>query len=99
MGTTTWSKTFQGKQAVSTDLFRPLFAQMVEERTFSAHRFIADGEYVVVEGRGYMTTKKGQPYNNCYCWIYRISDGKMKEITEYLDTQLVASVLDPLTEA
>ena len=96
MGTTTWSKTFQGKQAVVTDLFRPLFAQMAEGHTASAHRFIADGEYVVVEGRGCMTTKKGQPYNNSYCWIYRIVGGKMKEITEYLDTQLVADVLEPL---
>jgi hypothetical protein len=48
---------------------------------------------VVVEGRGQVTTKTGKPYDNSYCWIYRLADGKIKEITEYLDTELVTAAL------
>jgi 2-iminobutanoate/2-iminopropanoate deaminase len=48
---------------------------------------------VVIEARGSATTKAGKPYNNAYCWIYRIAEGKMKEITEYLDTELATAAL------
>jgi ketosteroid isomerase-like protein len=92
-GTTKWSKTYEGKEAVLTELIRPLFAQFADQYTNTAHRFIAEDDYVVVECRGRVTTKKGMPYNNTYCWVCRFADGKMQELTEYLDTQLVTSTL------
>src|SRR5260370_41521311 len=66
-GTTKWSKTFQGKRAVLTDLLEPLRSQFAIPYTATAHRFIAEGDHVVVEGRGCVTTKAGIPYNNAYC--------------------------------
>ena len=92
-GTTKWSKAFQGKQAVLTDLLEPLRLQFAVPYKATAHRIIAEGEHVVVEGRGCVTTKAGLPYNNAYCWVYRIAEGKIKEITEYLDTELVTAAL------
>lgn len=92
-GTTKWSRTFHGKQAVLTELLGPLFSQFADRYTVAALRIIADDDHVVVEGRGRVTTKTGKPYNNSYCWIYRISGGKVQEITEYLDTELVTSAL------
>jgi ketosteroid isomerase-like protein len=97
MGTTTWSRTYEGKQAVITELFVPLRASLPGKRRTTAHRFIADGDYVAVEARGENITKAGLPYNNSYCMVFRIADGKMRELTEYLDTELVTSVLgDPV---
>lgn len=75
------------------DLLRPLFAQFADQYTNTAHRFIAEGEFVVVECRGRVTTKAGKPYNNVYCWVCRIADGKLRELTEYMDTELVARAL------
>ena len=53
---------------------------------------IAEGDYVVVQqhatGR---TTKTGKPYNNRYCLVYKVVGDRIKEITEYLDTELVTS--------
>ena len=43
-----------------TDLMRPLFAQFAGQYTNSAHRFIAEGDWVVVECRGKVNTKAGQ---------------------------------------
>ena len=68
-------------------------AQLAGRLKVTAHRFIADGAHVVVEGRGQATTKAGQAYNNTYCWIYRLTDGKVQEVTEYMDTKLVADAL------
>jgi ketosteroid isomerase-like protein len=96
MGTTKWSGTYEGKRAVIKELLRPLFAQFADQYPNSAHRFIAEGDYVVVECRGRVTTKSGKPYHNSYCWVCRIADGKLQELTEYMDTALVAAALgDP----
>jgi ketosteroid isomerase-like protein len=33
------------------------------------------------------------PYNNTYCWVYRLAGRKMQEVTEYMDTALVTAAL------
>lgn len=32
-----------------------------------------------------------QLYNNTYCWICRVADGKLRELTERLDTEPVTA--------
>ncbi len=96
IGTTSWSKTYQGKQAVMQDLMQPLFARFADRYTNTAHRFIAEDDYVVVECRGHVTTKTGKPYNNTYCYVIRLEDGKLRELTEYSDTALIEAALEPL---
>ena len=77
-----------------TELFGPL-RERIEGRVHThAQRFIADGEYVAVEARGANTTKAGKSYNNTYCFVFRVAGGKLREVTEYLDTELVTAVLD-----
>lgn len=96
IGTTKWSRTYHGKQAVLAELLGPLRSQLAHEPRVTAHRFIAEGDHVVVEGRGHNTTTAGIPYNNTYCWVCRLAEGKVQELTEYMDTELVATVLgDP----
>jgi ketosteroid isomerase-like protein len=94
-GTTSWSGTYRGKQRVLSELMAPLFAQFAGRYTNTAERILADGDYVVVECRGRVETKSGKPYNNAYCYVCRLEDGKLRELTEYLDTELVTKALDP----
>jgi uncharacterized protein (TIGR02246 family) len=94
-GESVWSGSFDGREAVANDLLRPLFAQFAGEYRNRAVRFIAEDDYVVVECRGEVTTKRGEPYNNQYCMIFRLADGKLKEVTEYMDTDLCVKRLDP----
>jgi len=95
IGTTAWSKSYSGKETVLRGLMAPLFAQFADTYTNTAERFIAEDDHVVVQCRGRVTTKGGEPYNNTYCYVCRIEDGKLKELTEYLDTELVSKVLAP----
>jgi ketosteroid isomerase-like protein len=90
-GTTKWSRTYQGKQAVMTELLGPLATQFATQYKNVADRFIAEGDYVVIECRGEVTTKSGKPYNNTYCWVCRLDDGKLKQLTEYRDTGMVTA--------
>jgi uncharacterized protein len=96
-GNTKWSRTYDGKRAVLTDLFGALRSRIGDNIITTAHRFIAEGDMVVVEARGSNTTLEGRPYNNAYCFVFRIAEGKLREVTEYLDTELVTSALvDPV---
>jgi len=93
MGTTPWSKTYHGKQSVLTDLLGQLRTRLADRYRATAQRFIAEGDLVVVQARGNSTTTTGIPYNNEYCFIYRIADGRIHEVTEYLDTELLMNAL------
>ncbi|MGC2698437.1 MAG: nuclear transport factor 2 family protein [Candidatus Angelobacter sp.] len=92
-GSTKWSRSYDGKQTVLKELLAPLRSMIADRIKTTAHRFIAEGDHVVVEARGNNTTKTGVPYNNTYCFVVRLGDGKLLEITEYMDTALVTSVL------
>ena len=93
-GETEWSGIYEGKEAVMNDLLRPLAAQFATRYTNKAKRFIAEDDYVVVECQGNVTTKRGEPYNNSYCLVYRLENGKLKELTEYMDTKLAIDRLE-----
>ena len=92
-GSNRWSGTYQGKQKVLNELLAVLRTRIEGRIKTIAHRFIAEGEFVVVEARGNNTTKDGRPYNNSYCFVIRLAEGRLQEIIEYMDTELVTSVL------
>ena len=87
IGTTKFSGTYQGKQVVIDKLLTPLIAQLDGPICVTADRFIAEDDYVM-QGHGTATTKTGKPYNNTYCMVWRIAQGKFEEMTEHLDTEL-----------
>ena len=98
-GQYSWSHQFKGREAILSGLmgqFRSFFAE--RPRTL-AYNFVADGDFVVVEARGDNVTKAGLRYDNQYCLVYRIENGKIKEIKEYCDSTLVERVLGPFPEA
>ena len=94
-GRTAWSRTYDGRDAVRKELIQPLYAQFADDYKNTAIRIFADGNYVIVECEGAVTTTAGRPYNNQYCMIFRLENGKIKEMTEYLDTALVNETLAP----
>ena len=42
-----------------------------------------------MQALGKSNTKSGGTYNNTYCQVFRLASGKVQEVTEYLDTELV----------
>lgn len=98
IGTTAWSKTYRGAESVRKELMAPLFARFASRYTNTATRFIAEDDYIVVECHGNVMTKSGRPYNNSYCYVCRMEHGYLKELTEYLDTELVTAALNDAGE-
>jgi hypothetical protein len=93
IGSTAWSRTYEGKQSVLEDLLRPLGEQLHGRNIIAAHRFVAEDDVVVVEARGRNSTTSGVRYHNEYCMVFRLAGGRIRELTEYADTQLMASAL------
>jgi ketosteroid isomerase-like protein len=92
-GSTGWSKGDDGKDTVLKELLAPLRSRIDGRIKTVPKRFIADGDLVAVEARGDNRTVKGEPYNNNYCFVFRLENGMLVEVTEYLDTELVTSAL------
>ena len=91
IGTTKYSGTCNGKQELIQKVLAPLTAQLEGGLTITPENFIAEGDYVAMQARGKSTTKTGKSYNNTYCQVFRLANGKVQEVTEYLDTELVTS--------
>jgi len=93
IGSNSWSKTYVGKRAVLDELFVPLRKTLARPGRTIAQRLLADGDHVVVEARGDNLTKRGEPYQNRYCFVIRMQEGRVRAFTEYADTELVTRLL------
>ena len=91
-GSTKFSGVFNGKPEFIEKVLAPLGAQLEGGIVMHVDNLIAEGDLVVMQGRGESITKSGQAYNNTYAQVFRLANGKVQEVTEYLDTELVTSV-------
>jgi ketosteroid isomerase-like protein len=92
-GNWSWSGTWGPKQVVLDDLLSPLMAQFDSYRS-EAEVILADGDRVIVQAHSLATTKRGDPYHQTYCFIFRVRNGHLTEVVEHCDTALVDRVLD-----
>jgi ketosteroid isomerase-like protein len=92
IGTTRLSGTYVGKEALIAGLLGPLFDRLQAGIATTLDNVISESDWVVAQSRGEAETKDGRPYNNTYCHVFRIVGGKIGEVTEYFDTELVNSV-------
>lgn len=96
IGTTSWSRSFEGKASVMADLLGPLGAQFEGPNIVTASRYIGEGPVIAVEGENHSVTKRGERYPNRYCWVFTFEGGAVVEVVEYCDTALIERVLAPL---
>jgi ketosteroid isomerase-like protein len=63
--------------------FRKLFVDNVK---IDFRGFHADTDVVIVEYRMTATLRDGRPYDNDYCLIFELKDGRIHRVREYMDT-------------
>lgn len=98
-GQYSWSRTFVGKDAILNDLHGYVRTRLRDRTRTVAERFVADGDIVVVEAKGDNVTPEGVRYDNDYCLVFRLEDGKIKEIREYCDSVLTEKALGRFPQA
>jgi ketosteroid isomerase-like protein len=94
MGKTKISGTCIGKSECLKKVFLSLGSKLAGTQKVIQENFIAEGDYVVMQSRGTAPTKTGGTYDNSYCQVFRLKDGKIVEWTEYLDTEEATRVLN-----
>jgi ketosteroid isomerase-like protein len=93
IGTTRWSGTYRGKRDVVERLLRPVSRLFEPGYKMHIEAMVAEGDRLVVQFRGEVMTKTGVPYNNSYCWVCRMENERIQELTEYADTELFTRAL------
>jgi ketosteroid isomerase-like protein len=92
-GHSAWSRRWNGREAVLKELLAPLMKRFATRYRGHAEHFIAEDDTVVVQYRGEVRTTAGEAYDNHYCMVYRVTGGRLRSVTEYMDTDLACRVL------
>lgn len=92
-GTTPLSGTYAPLSAVQEDFLGP-FAGLVKDGHIEMDLLetIADGDRVVALLNG-KAEGNFAPYNNRYCHVFRVKDGKIQDVTEFCDTVMIETAL------
>jgi ketosteroid isomerase-like protein/predicted GNAT family acetyltransferase len=90
IGTTVVSGTMRGAQQLFERVIQPLTAALATPLAIRIDRLAADADVVTLQGEGKATLRSGAPYDNTYCFVFRFEGDRIVEVTEYLDTHLVA---------
>jgi ketosteroid isomerase-like protein len=83
-----------GKAAIEEELLAP-FARIWEDRQqrVTFNNVVAAGDQVVVELTGGGTTADDNQYENHYCYVVRVRDGRIDRIRGYTDTGYALGML------
>ena len=92
IGTRRFGRSFVGKEDITNNLFGPLGEILEGTIRIGIKSLTAEGQRVVMEAEGKSSTKTGGAYNNTYCIVLDLEGGKIANIQEYLDTELVTEV-------
>jgi uncharacterized protein len=84
------NETIRGKQEI---IEVSKMQQLQSFPVITIKNIVGEGELVVVESTGEAKTRSGKPYNQTYCEVFRFNNGRLQEITTYLDTALSKEAL------
>jgi ketosteroid isomerase-like protein len=88
-GTNPLSGEYHSKQEFLEATYARLAGVLKEPVKPHVRRLVVEDDLAVVEWRGRATSTADKPYDNDYCWIMRVADGQIVEVTAYFDGALV----------
>ena len=90
IGSTAVSRTYKTKKEFLEGAVRPLGEKIAGAIRPTLRDILVEGDKVALQWDGHAVGKNGTEYDQTYCWMMRIVDGKVREGTAYLDTELIA---------
>jgi ketosteroid isomerase-like protein len=76
-----------GREAIAKFIAEEVPKLFVADVSIDFRGFYSDGQTVIVEERMQATLANGRKYDNDYCFIFELVDGKISKVREYMDTQ------------
>jgi ketosteroid isomerase-like protein len=65
----------------------------LETFKFIIDSIVAGGDFVVLQARGLGTAMNGKVFNQEYCFVYQLENGRVKAVGEYLDTEMARACM------
>lgn len=93
IGSTPISGVYHRKQDFVDRALKPLGVRLKGGITPEVVDVIVEGDKVALLWNGTGEMIDGSAYRNQYSWVMRFEDGKVKEGTAYLDTELVGQLM------
>ena len=92
IGTTAISGTYPSKKAflVGTAALSDAFAEPIVAKVVAVREA---GDTVILQWEGTSRGRNGTPYEQSYCWVMQLADGKVSDVVAYLDTALLERLL------
>jgi ketosteroid isomerase-like protein len=86
---------WHGRDRIVDDFLREVGGSLFEpgSQSFRFPTLIAEGDTVALEWRVSARTPRGDAYENSYCGIFVIADGRIRTVREYLDSGYAARTL------
>jgi ketosteroid isomerase-like protein len=81
---------FRGLEAVRAGIFARLPLLLEAPPRMEIEDLVAEGECAVVRARGFARTRSGTEHHNRYALFYRVREGRVVEVEEFLDTARAA---------
>jgi uncharacterized protein len=92
IGSTAVSRTYPSRDAFVEGAVKPLTAKLAGPIVPTVRDIIAEGDKVVLQWEGRSSAKNGSIYHQTYCWVMQMAEGKVREGTAYLDTELISQI-------
>jgi ketosteroid isomerase-like protein len=87
------SGTCHGKAEYLEKIYRPLDERLERWPRPEVLRILVDGDWCLVEFSGVGGLgRNGTDYSMRYCWVMRVADGQVREVTGYYDQAKVAEL-------
>jgi uncharacterized protein len=88
---------WHGRDQIVDEFLSTVMGERFEagSHVFEFPTMIADGDTIALEWHVSARNAASQPYENDYCGIFVMRDGKIAAVREYLDSRYAARVLFP----
>lgn len=87
------SATYNSRQALVDGAVTPIHAQLQTPITPTVRHLIAQGDNVMVLWDGTATASDGSRYENSYAWHLIMKDGRITNVTAFLDTWALVELM------
>ena len=94
IGTTPISGRYESKREFLKGAFGRLGPRLEGVPRSKIVNILVDGDHVVLQWEGTTRSVTGKPYQQTYCWVIRLRDERIVEVTAYLDTELVSAMFE-----
>ena len=91
--------TYTSRQEFLDGAIQPIFKRLSQPIQPIVHTLIAEGDQVVALWEGHATALDGVPYDNVYCWVMRVQDGKVTHATAFFDSPPLTELLERVQPA